>query len=276
MSRSARFVAVFGLAVFFLCPSALAAGNLPPTFTSTPPLTAVVGQFYLYDANATDPENDQLTYYLAYHIDDQAVDPTTGAFTWIPSKSGPQPITIYVTDGITAQVAQAFTVNVSDRANKAPAFTSNPVRSALIGRPYIYDADATDPDGDRVYYSLDPKSPKTMTVDEATGVVSWLPGEEYLNMSVFVSIQARDINSLSSDQPFSIEVKAAPVSKNNPPGINGTPTISVLLGDQYYYKVNGTDIDGDTLTYSLAMGPATMKVNATTGVMTWWSWARSR
>jgi hypothetical protein len=42
-----------------------------------------------------------------------------------------------------------------------------------------------------------------------------------------------------------------------------------LLGDQYYYKVNGTDIDGDTLTYGLAMGPAAMKVNATTGVINW-------
>ena len=269
MSRPACLVAAFGLAVCILAPAAFAAGNQPPSFTSTPPLDAIVGQFYLYDANATDSENDQLTYYLAYHIDDMTVEPTTGAFTWKPTKSGPQPITIYVTDGITAAVTQAFTVNVAPRANSAPAFTSNPERTAIIGRPYTYDADATDPDGDRVYYSLDRQSPRTMTIDEGTGMVSWIPGEEYLNQSVFVSIIAKDINSLSNVQPYSINVRAAPVVKNTPPGINGTAMISVFLGDQYYYKVNGTDLDGDTLTYSLAMGPAAMKMNATTGVITW-------
>jgi hypothetical protein len=269
MSRSACLAAAFGLAVCLLAPAALAAGNQPPAFTSTPPLEAVVGQFYLYDANATDPENDQLTYYLAFTIGNMAVDPTSGAFTWTPAKDGSQPISLYVTDGITSAVVQAFTVNVSKRDNQAPVFVSNPVRTALVGRPYTYDADATDPDGDRVYYSLDPQSPRAMTIDEATGVVSWMPGEEYRNQSVFASIIAKDIISPPSVQPYSIEVRAEPVVKNNPPGINGTPIISVFLGDQYYYKVNGTDLDGDPLTYSLALGPAAMKLNATTGVITW-------
>jgi len=269
MGRPACLVAVFGLAVCVLAPVALAAGNQPPAFTSTPPLTAVVGEFYLYDANATDPENDPLTYYLTYHLDDQAVDPTTGAFTWKPTKPGPQPITIYVTDGITPAVAQAFTVTVAPRANSAPAFTSTPVRTAQVGRPYVYDADAVDPDGDKVYYSLDRQSPRTMTIDESTGLVSWIPGDEYLNVSAFVSIIAKDINSLTSVQPYSIDVRATPVVKNNPPNINGTPVISVYIGEQYYYKVNGTDLDGDPLTYGLAMGPAAMVLNATTGIITW-------
>lgn len=268
MSRPACLVAALGLAICVLAPAALAA-NQPPYFTSTPPLQGVVGQFYIYDANATDPENDVLTYYLLFKIDDQAIDPTSGVFTWKPTKSGPQPVTIWVTDGLTPAVAQVFTVEVAPRANSAPAFTSTPVRSAQVGRPYTYDADAVDPDGDRVYYSLDRQSPRTMTIDEATGAVSWVPGDEYLNQSVFVSIIAKDINSLSSVQPYSIEVRAVPVVKNNPPGINGTPVIIAYIGLQYYYKVNGTDLDGDPLTYSLAMGPAAMKMNATSGVITW-------
>ncbi len=268
MSRPACLIAAFGLAVCLLAPPALAA-NQPPAFTSTPPLVAVVGQFYLYDANASDGENDQLTYYLTYKIDDMAMDPTTGVFTWKPTKAGPQPITIYVTDGFTPAVTQSFTVDVAPRANSPPAFTSSPVRSAQVGRPYVYDADAIDPDGDQVYYSLDRQSPRTMTIDEATGVVSWIPSDEYLNQSVFVSIIAKDITSPASVQPYSIEVRAAPDVRNNPPGINGTPVISVYLGETYYYKVNGTDLDGDPLTYALVMGPAAMRLNATTGVLNW-------
>ena len=269
MGRLACLVAALGLAACIMSPAASAAGNQPPSFTSTPPLDAVVGQFYLYDANASDPENDLLTYYLTFHIDDQAVDPTTGAFTWKPTKPGPQPVTIYVTDGLTQPVTQAFTVNVAPRANSAPAFTSTPVRSAQVGRPYVYNADAVDPDGDQVYYSLDRQCPRTMTIDEATGVVSWIPGDEYLNVSAFVSIIVKDINSLTSVQPYSIDVRATPVVRNNPPGVNGTPVISVYIGEQYYYKVNGTDLDRDPLTYSLAQGPAAMVVNYTSGIITW-------
>lgn len=269
MSRAARFAAAFGLAMCFLAPSVLAAGNQPPYFTSSPYLEAVVGQLYLYDANATDNETDTLTYYLTYKIDDMAIDPTTGAFTWTPTKTGQQPVTIYVTDGITSAVPQSFTVNVTPRANSAPSFTSTPVRTAWVNRPYTYDADAIDPDGDRVYYSLDRSAPRTMTIDESTGAVSWLPTDEYLNTSTFVSIIARDINSLSAVQPYSIEVRAAPVVKNRPPSINGTPVISVFLGEKYYYKINGTDLDGDTLTYSLVVWPAGMKINSSTGEVTW-------
>ena len=257
------------LAVCLLSPVALAAGNQPPSFTSTPPLNAVVGEFYLYDANASDPENDVLTYYLTFKIDDQALDPTTGVLTWKPTKPGAQPVTVYVTDGITSPVAQTFTVEVAPRANSAPNFTSDPVRTAQVGRQYSYDADAVDPDGDKVYYSIDRPIPRGMTIDESTGLVTWVPGDEYLNQSAFVHLMAKDIIGHTADQPYYIFVQAAPVVKNNPPGINGTPVISVFLGDEYHYKVNGTDLDGDTLTYSLAMGPAAMKVNATTGVITW-------
>lgn len=270
MSSAARLAAVLAISACLLAPTVLAQGNHPPAFTSSPPLTAVVGQLYLYDANASDPENDPLTYYLTFSIDDMSVNPTTGALTWTPTKAGSQPITIYVTDGITAQVAQSFTVNVSRRENSAPVFTSQPVRSASVGKPYAYDADAVDPDGERVYYSLDRQSPRLMTIDEATGVVSWTPGDEYLNQSVFVAIIARDINALSGIQQYSIFVKATPVDKNTPPGVNGTPVISVFLGDTYYYKINGTDVDGDTLTYSLVAGnPGNMEINSSTGVITW-------
>jgi len=269
MRRPACLVAAIAAAVVLLAPAALAAGNQPPSFTSTPPLTATVGEFYLYDANATDPENDVLTYYLTFKIDDQSLDPQTGALTWKPTKAGPQPVTIYVTDGITSAVAQTFTVEVAPKANSAPDFTSDPPRDALTGRQYTYDANAVDPDGDQVYFGLDSPIPRGMTIDESTGVVSWVPGDEYLNKSAFVHVTAKDIYGHTADQQIYISVKAPPVVRNNPPGINGTPVISVYIGSTYYYKINGTDLDGDPLTYTLVMGPPAMKLNATTGVLNW-------
>jgi hypothetical protein len=51
--------------------------------------------------------------------------------------------------------------------------------------------------------------------------------------------------------------------------VNGTPVLYVTIGDTYSYKINGTDIDGDTLNYTLVMGPANMKLNSSTGLISW-------
>nr|MDJ0837364.1 PKD domain-containing protein [Acidobacteriota bacterium] len=59
--------------------------------------------------------------------------------------------------------------------NLPPVFTSEPVTSVEIGAEYAYPANAVDPDGDTVSYSL-LEAPDGMTVDTATGAISWSPG----------------------------------------------------------------------------------------------------
>ena len=269
MKRGSRICAALGLAVCMFLPGALAAGNAPPQFTSTPPTDGQVGKLYIYHVSATDPENDTLTYYLNYKPDDMAIDFSSGVLTWTPSKAGIQPITVYVTDSYN-QIYQTFSVNVSPRTNTPPGFTSSPIRTAYVGQLYAYRAVAVDPDGDQVYYFLDPATlQEGLTINESSGLVSWLPTDQFVNQSVYVNIIAKDINSLSNDQPYYIDVKRQVQAENHPPGVNGTPILEVTIGSTYTYKINGTDIDGDTLNYSLAMGPANMKINSSTGLVSW-------
>jgi hypothetical protein len=59
-----------------------------------------------------------------------------------------------------------------------------------------------------------------------------------------------------------------PIPPNYPPEITSTPTTTqVNEGDTYSYDVNATDIDGDTLTYSLPLFPSWLSINSSTGLI---------
>ena len=60
------------------------------------------------------------------------------------------------------------------KLNSAPAFTSMPGVETHAGWSYAYDAKALDPDGDTVAYSL-LMAPGNMSIDKATGKLTWLP-----------------------------------------------------------------------------------------------------
>ncbi|MBI3464943.1 MAG: Ig-like domain-containing protein [Planctomycetes bacterium] len=60
------------------------------------------------------------------------------------------------------------------KLNHPPAFTTVPNVEAVAGLPYTYDADATDPDGDSLVFSL-LTGPTGIAVDRATGMITWSP-----------------------------------------------------------------------------------------------------
>ena len=59
---------------------------------------------------------------------------------------------------------------------------------------------------------------------------------------------------------------------NHAPVIGNLPPATVQKVDiyqTYTYDVDATDVDGDTLTYSLTVNPNGMVINPSTGVITW-------
>jgi len=249
-------------------PTASAAGNQSPSFTSTPPLNATVGVLYYYDANATDPDGDSLTYFLQRKIDDMALNPSTGVLTWTPSKAGNQSVIIYASDGVTPSTAQTFTINVAPSPNVAPNFTSTPVKVAFVGQLYVYDVNATDPDGEKITFSLI-EGPKGMTIDPGSGLISWLPTEDFANTGPVVSVMVKDASFLSNTQAYVLEVKKLNVTLNHPPFFRGTPVTNATAGEPYSYKVDASDPDNDNITYRLTLFPVFMGINNTTGLIQW-------
>jgi DNA-binding protein/thiol-disulfide isomerase/thioredoxin len=87
--------------------------------------------------------------------------------------------------------------------NHAPTITSTPITTATVGEEYTYDVDATDPDGDTLYYSL-VVSPTGMTIDEDTGIITWTPTSVHIGDNPVI-VEVTDL-TLSDTQSFTIVI----------------------------------------------------------------------
>lgn len=59
--------------------------------------------------------------------------------------------------------------------NQAPSITFIPDTTIIIGETFSYSVEATDPDGDTLAYSLVTIPSANMTIDENSGVITWVP-----------------------------------------------------------------------------------------------------
>jgi hypothetical protein len=88
-----------------------------PYFTTSPLLTAVANQTYVYDANAYSSNNSQITFGLAYGPNGAFVNPVTGVFAWTaPADSAngqTYQFAITASDGFSTPATQAFTLTVT-------------------------------------------------------------------------------------------------------------------------------------------------------------------
>jgi RHS repeat-associated protein len=245
--------------------------NRPPIFTSTPPLTAYLGQQYVYPATAYDPDaSETLTFSIVpgHAPAGLAVNASTGIVTWTPTgaQAGSDSVTLQVSDG-TLVATQSFTIVVCSMAipNRPPSFTSAPVVGAFASQPYLYQAIATDPDGGQALsYTVMPGSPPGLAIDGATGLVSW-PNPQ--GSSATVTLQANDGHGGLATQSFTISVSAT--VPDRPPLFTSTPGLVADAGQPYTYQAAASDSDsGQTLTFSRVAGPSGLTVSSA-GLVSW-------
>ena len=165
--------------------------NDPPVFTS--PATAAVAenQTDAYTAQATDDDDDSLSYRLSgADADLFTLDATTGvvSFRAAPDFEAPgdangdndYDITVTATDGVN-ETERAVTVTVTDAIENAPVFSSPATASVAENQTSAYTAQATDADGDTLSYRLSGADAALFTLDPATGVVSFREAPDFEN-----------------------------------------------------------------------------------------------
>jgi len=88
--------------------------NNPPEITNTPPPQGATGLLYQYQVEATDPDNDTLTYSLLQSPDDMTIDSETGTISWTPTEEqlGTQKLALKVEDGKGGEDAQVADVEI--------------------------------------------------------------------------------------------------------------------------------------------------------------------
>ncbi|MCC5619596.1 putative Ig domain-containing protein [Nostoc sp. CHAB 5836] len=181
--------------------------NTAPSITSTPVYLAAVGSPYTYQVRATDPDaGDRLTYQLLSvpaGVTGISIDPTTGLLTWLSPVAGNYKVVVGAVDAAGLGAAQGFTLTA--RVNNAPVIQSNPKLTATPGSTYSYDVIASDPDGDRLTYSLDqPSRNLGMTLD-ALGRLRWTPTTSNVGSHTVV-LTVNDGNGSTGQQQYNLSV----------------------------------------------------------------------
>lgn len=89
----------------------LTTDNSPPNIDSDPVLDALVGVLYSYQVEASDPDDDVLSYSLLDFPLGMTIDAISGLVEWLPDLEGDFTVEIEVTDTANNSVTQSFTVS---------------------------------------------------------------------------------------------------------------------------------------------------------------------
>ena len=235
-----------------------------PLILSKPATIAAVNEPYLYLPLAQDPDGDVLQFSLPVSPQGMSIDPDSGRVSWTPTAGqlGPQTVLLRVDDGRGGWATQLITVMIEvEPRNRPPVFSTVPTLFATEDQLYVYDADASDGDGDTVLFQLE-QGPAGMVVDASTGLLSFLPDATQLGRQR-IRLKAVDPSGQAAVQNFDLEVRAP----NTAPEFTSQPLTEVVAGTAYRYDANAIDaLDG--VKFSLASGPAGMMINAVSGMLT--------
>jgi hypothetical protein len=211
---------------------------------------------------ATDVDGDTLTYSITSNPANGTVsnfNAATGTFDYQPNANyhGTDTFTVSVSDGKVA-ITTEVTIHVNDTPNADAITLDTNEETAVSGQVTVIDED----DDTHTYKIEDKPANGSVVIDEATGKFTYTPNIDYHGTDTF-TVTVSD-GKVTTTAEVTINVNATP--KTDPVTLN-TDEDTAVSG-----KVIATDVDGDTLTYSIASNPANGTVsnfNAATGEFTY-------
>ncbi|MDX9720062.1 MAG: Ig-like domain-containing protein [Myxococcota bacterium] len=188
--------------------------NDQPFFTSTAPTAAIEDVLLNYDANATDPDNDDLTWsVLGDDTCGGSINPDTGVYQYLPVGPTPPPscvMSIRVCDDGTPQLCaeQRGTITISEE-NSPPSIDSTPPAPATEDELYTYEAEGHDPEASTLQWSVSSSDTCGGSID-ADGVYTFTPQGPIPPQDCLLAITLCDSGDpqLCVEQAETIEVTA--------------------------------------------------------------------
>jgi hypothetical protein len=161
------------------------------------------------------------------------------------SGAGSYQIIIQASDSIGDSTYSTLNLNVQQStiitSTSNVTITSTPLTTAKKYNAYTYLVTATGGNA-TITYSLT-TAPAGMTINNATGVISWTPAQSQVG-SFSVIARATD-GSTSATQSFTISVP------NSAPVLRSISDINVVKGENAEITASATDADNDPITYSI-------------------------
>jgi hypothetical protein len=165
----------------------------------------------------------------------------------------------------TLSLAQS-TTNSKFWRNRPPVISGVPATEVVAGSAYTFTPVASDPEGHALTFMISNR-PVWATFSTATGRLQGTPQITNVGTYASVIITVSDGRRTASLAPFTIAVKAPPVT-NTAPTITGTPPATARAGTQYVFQPTAADANGDPLSFTIANRPAWATFNASTGALT--------
>jgi hypothetical protein len=239
-----------------------AAPNTPPVISGSPATQVTAGQAYSFTPVAQDADGDQLSFSASNKPAWASFDTATGRLSGTPTQVGATSnVVITVSDGQSSASLPAFSIEVTEVPNRAPAISGSPPTAAAEGQPYSFAPSASDPDGDTLVFSIQNR-PTWASFNTSSGRLTGTPGSTHVSTYSGIVISVSDGKVSAALPSFSISVAAAP---NRAPILSGSAPTTALVGELYTFAPSASDPDGDPLTFSIAGKPTWASFNAATG-----------
>ena len=239
--------------------------NSPPTISGVPANAVTINQAYSFQPSASDPNStDTLRFAISGRPSWASFSTSTGRLSGTPTAANIgtfSNIVISVNDGTASAALPAFSIQVRDIPNQAPTISGTPAGSATTGTAYSFTPSAADADKNPLTFAIANK-PAWASFSTSTGRLNGTPATGNVGNYGNIMISVSDGRASASLPAFAINVQAPP---NRAPTITGTPPTSVSAGSAYSFTPSASDLDNDTLGYTVANKPAWAAFDTATG-----------
>ncbi len=260
--------------------------DIAPVFTSSSSASIAENtSTSILTVNANDAEGDTVSYSITGGVDQNlfSINSNTGALSFNSSADFETPLDNDSNNSYQLQISASDTVNITNQSvtitvtnvnDIAPVFTSS--SSASIAEntsTSILTVNANDAEGDTVSYSITGGVDQNLfSINSGTGALSFnsspdfeTPLDNDSNNSYQLQVSASDtVNSTNQ----SITVTVTNVNDNSPVFTTAN-AITMIEGNTAVSTINATDVDGDTISYSLTGGvdAGFFSINSSTGAL---------
>ncbi|WP_138543612.1 Ig-like domain-containing protein, partial [Pseudoalteromonas rubra] len=240
--------------------------NDAPTISGTPATSVSEDAAYSFTPTASDVDaGDSLTFSIANQPDWASFDTQTGTLSGTPTNDNVgtfSDIVISVSDGTETVSLAAFSLTVTN-TNDAPVISGTPATSVNEDTGYSFVPTASDVDSnDTLTFSVT-NLPSWASFSTSTGAITGTPANSDVGTYQGIVVSVTDGTQTASLDAFAITV----VNVNDAPVISGTPETSVNEDAAYSFTPVASDIDGDSLTFSIANQPTWASFDAQTGTL---------
>ena len=169
---------------------------------------------------------------------------------------GSHDVVVKLTDG-TISYQYSFVASVRNTENRHPILDGGFPGQFYINEPVEFQFSYSDPDGDDVTFTVVEKPTNAMISQD--GLLKWMPTNNEIGSQKIVIVLDDTVGALSTN---TISFEVLEFRNRTPFFTQMSPPSFAAVGAPYDYQFIASDLDGDTLIYSVVSGPTGMVINS--------------